>query len=731
MKKLIKWIVIIVVLLTAICAGVILFLLNPAVEKLRPAIVQKLSAALKTPVEIGGISASVFPKTELELKDLKIAGAQGASVERFFADMSINDMLAGKIAFTNVRLEKPRLTLVRAKDGTIQLGEMRFGGPETKAEKKPAAPSSEPGKPDPEKAAPAQAASESAAALQIRNLTVVGGEVQYRDEALPKPLDFLIKDLALNLRDFDLNKTSPIELKATVFGKSPGNLAVNGEILASSFLQGEPVAKIGVRWSELDLTALGPIIQGFAEKSGKLDAGGAAQLSIDAQLKNSETQAVVAFDAKAAQLVFTPSGGTTLLQKAAGIPLGATSTLRVSKDRSVNIEALDLQLGTNVLSASTVVRPSGTGPVKILLKDFDLIELSKVVVLPVQTAGKISGNLTVDPTVKPIPAVEGTLELLGVSVANPATQLEINGIQGKLQLSKNAVAAEKLALTTKGEQFVFAGNLVTIDGNRYTTAPTSISAFGGTIQLQNEIVLAGQKPLRGTLRATGVDLKRITAFAGNTSKFDLNGTLQSFSTTYDGAAADLKQTLNANFDFAAVNGEIVGVNLFALIFQKAGAIPGLSASLASFLPENYKPLVTAVDATKFDSLTIGGAIASGSRITVRQAELRNAAFILAGSGSLTTAGGVDMRTQMKLTPLVTQEMVARSEKLRLLLDRDNNLTFPVVITKGEGPLLVLPDLSELGKNAMRGATKDAAGKALDKVAPGLGDGAKSLLNKLF
>jgi hypothetical protein len=76
-------------------------------------------------------------------------------------------------------------------------------------------------------------------------------------------------------------------------------------------------------------------------------------------------------------------------------------------------------------------------------------------------------------------------------------------------------------------------------------------------------------------------------------------------------------------------------------------------------------------------------------------------------------------------------MVASNAKLKLLLDGEDNLTFPLMITKGNGPIIILPDVTELGKNAARGVAKDAAAKALDKVAPGLGTGASKLLNKLF
>jgi hypothetical protein len=66
-------------------------------------------------------------------------------------------------------------------------------------------------------------------------------------------------------------------------------------------------------------------------------------------------------------------------------------------------------------------------------------------------------------------------------------------------------------------------------------------------------------------------------------------------------------------------------------------------------------------------------------------------------------------------------MIAKSDKLRLLLDQDGQMTFPLKISGQMNSPVVVPDSSELIKNAARGAGKDIAQKALEKLAPKLSE----------
>ena len=82
---------------------------------------------------------------------------------------------------------------------------------------------------------------------------------------------------------------------------------------------------------------------------------------------------------------------------------------------------------------------------------------------------------------------------------------------------------------------------------------------------------------------------------------------------------------------------------------------------------------------------------------------------------------------MKLTTLLSNSIVERQPKFKLLLDSNNQIEIPLIITKSNNTFLVLPDVSKLGKSALGNTIKNSATKALDKVAPGIG----GVLDKLF
>lgn len=341
--------------------------------------------------------------------------------------------------------------------------------------------------------------------------------------------------------------------------------------------------------------------------------------------------------------------------------------------------------------------------------------------------GALNGNLNIDLNKKPIPDIEGFIDISGVKLDS----FNIPQLGGKFLFKKNLISTDSLNLLYKGESISITGDLLRYVGNNFDTPSLKITTLGGSVLIQNNFLNEGDKPFSGSIFGSGIDLRRLVALSSNLPPYSVAGNLTRFSSKFKGTAANLKQDLSASCSLAIADGEILGVNIIGGVFQKIGALPGLGDTLISYLPEKYKPLVTASNSTSFDSFSIEANLTSGSEINLAKAELIHSAYLISGSGRASTKGSLDLKSQMKITKAVTEGMVAKNDKLLLLLDKDDNLTFPLLISKSDGPLLVLPDVSELGRNALRNSAKEATSKALDKVAPGLGSGASKLLNKLF
>lgn len=306
---------------------------------------------------------------------------------------------------------------------------------------------------------------------------------------------------------------------------------------------------------------------------------------------------------------------------------------------------------------------------------------------------------------------QGSIELAG------GTPLSITEFQTALKATKTSVLADSLSFKLNGELFETSGKLVEILGEQLVVAPEPIKALGGAIKIQTELGTKS-KALKGNLSITQLDLARAHALAPSGGKLGVRGTLESLALNFSGQADTLSQTLNANFGSRIKNGEIVGVNLFGEALGGLKGIPGLSEALASYVPDKFRPLLTASN-TAFDALALEGSLTNGALINLKIFDVVHQAFMVNGSGSLQLNGPIDIRTQMRITREITDGMVARSDKLKLLLDQQGQLTFPLRVSGTSSSPVIVPDSSELAKNALRGAAKDVAQKALEKLAPEL------------
>ena len=95
-------------------------------------------------------------------------------------------------------------------------------------------------------------------------------------------------------------------------------------------------------------------------------------------------------------------------------------------------------------------------------------------------------------------------------------------------------------------------------------------------------------------------------------------------------------------------------------------------------------------------------------------------------------GSFKVEAKLRLSPQLSAGMIEREPKLKLLQDKSGNMVVPVVIKKSSsGRTLVLPDTKDITKRAAKNTAKEAATKAIDKIAPGIGRDATKLLDGLF
>ena len=253
--------------------------------------------------------------------------------------------------------------------------------------------------------------------------------------------------------------------------------------------------------------------------------------------------------------------------------------------------------------------------------------------------------------------------------------------------------------------------------------PSTLGIFGGSLSLQGG--LQGDS-VTTQARATGLDLSKIMAMTSPGGKVKITGTLKSLNADLRGAKSSFATSVSGPIKAAASEGAISGVNILKQVFEKIDTIPGLGVAALSYVPERYRSIVQS-DSTQFRSMDLDATMESGTA-RINDFTLANELYILSGQGTVVPGGSINLTTQLKLTPVLAESIVLREPRAKLLLDSNNNIVIPVVIRKnGDGPIIALPDVSRLLKMGAKNTAKEAASKALDKVAPGLG----GALNSIF
>lgn len=675
--RFIKWSLGIITLIVVLGAAAVTFLLEPAVQRLRPVLTSKLSELSGVKVDFEEISARILPTPRLELKNVSAAG--GISASRLYIASRITEMMSGEIVIDDILFESPKVDIKRLEDGSFSIGTLQFGKKSPKSSKNNS---------DQDNSEAAKKTSPQPTehrAITITKLAIRDGEINFYDAK--SETETPIKKLDLTLKDFNLDKNSEFEAALSIF---KGEISASGNLVPKSFMEGKPSGRITIKGKKFDFSQAEPLVKSLTEKSGTIQLSGSATADINLDLNQGTTKADLKFDGKELGIKFAPASGTTMINHVSGSALTLSAEVTTRPDKNVDIQTFNLAMGSSKISGSARIAPDSPESLKLHLKDLRLEDLKEVIILPIMATGNASGDLAFNLRIKPIPDIKGEILLNDVAISS------VKPLSGK----------------------------VNFEGKQITAA-----LFGGTIKIKHQLSENTPKIISGTIDATDLDLRQLSDLYP--SSFGITGKLSSLHSNLSGDSSDLKKTLNANFKATAEKGEILGVNLLGEVFEKIGVIPGLTESLASMLPEQLRPLASKGNSTAYESLILEGSVSNGTRISFTRAELAHSAYIFSGSGTVTTAGEIDLKTQLKLTPQVTKQMVTRNDKFKLLLDRGEVLTLPVVIKKGDGSLLVLPDVSELGKNLLQGGAKDAATKALDKLKPGLGTGAKELLNKLF
>ncbi len=189
--------------------------LNKYQDQYRPAIEE----ALDRKIAIQDIRLTIWPRIGARVAGFAVMDDPAFSPSPFTSLASLDvgvklmPLLSGKVEVEEMTLRDPVMTVIKNKQGIMNVSTIGSKGPARPRPQQPEAPPAQPS------GSPLQAL----ALLAVDRVAITGGKLTYRDQSTAKPTEYQVQDLELLIKSVHLGETPSLHLGATV---QPFNLPV-------------------------------------------------------------------------------------------------------------------------------------------------------------------------------------------------------------------------------------------------------------------------------------------------------------------------------------------------------------------------------------------------------------------------------------------------------------------------------------------------------------------------
>jgi hypothetical protein len=667
-------------LVLIIIFGLLVFNANSIVNKFRPQIQSIISSSVNQAVTIGGLSLRVFPSVAIEVQDVGLESTEDTLVKRLFLETPLLKLLGGNVTVNTISFDDVVLNVSRDKLGTVYIA----GIP---VMKQVGDPKNQTVKPEKQIGATKQEGDDAHIAIALNNIKLNNIQVRWEDNFVSPPQTIVISDLSADLSDVDSTGKAKVNLHASLLGRNKDNFRIEG-LIGNPFL-GHNIDAI-VTLKDLDLSQIQNIVSAYGVALNDISLS--ETLDIELSAKSGDKGLYVAGKVDANNSIITYGD---LFKKPKNTTLLLDTKGNITLPNNISMNQVRLNIGNIIIDAPTSINKNGEIITNLNVSKFPLSELEKFI-----------------PTLAPY-TLKGDMET-NIKIEIKTSTPQVNG---NVQL-KN-LKADLLGST-------FESSLVDIElqPDNISLKPTSLSAFDGTLNLDGSISTGSQKLINASISSDKLSAEEISKVVLKDSKFLIHGEVNNLHSKIQADINNFLPTAVSPTQIIINNGGIKGFNLLGDTLGKIGRIPGIGASLIESVPEEHIE-ATKSDETAFSRLILQSNLSDG-KVSIRQAALEHPLYVVNAGGAIDLEGGMDLNAQLRITKLLSEGMILKEPKMKLLLDEQGNLVFPVLIKTEGGRTQVLPDTELLIRRAAANTAKDATGRALDKVAPGLGGAGKAI-----
>ena len=644
MKVLVGIGVVILLLMILIIALPFLIDLNRYQDRYRPLIEE----ALNRKVQLQDIRLTIWPRIGARVggfvvqDDPAFRTGPFASLSSLDVGVKLLPLLRGKVEVEEITLLDPVIMVLKNSQG--QLNVSTLGA-------KPAAPPT-PSKPE----APIQPAGsplQALALLAVDRVSIDGGKLTYRDDSLPKPVEYTVNHLEFLLTSVHLGDSPSVHVGATI---QPYNLSVQ---LDGTF--GPLVETLDVKSFTFNL-GLGKIAIGLKGRAvgGNLDATVNA-LQIDTADLPVAVPLTKPVQIKDVHLTLhTPypiPPDVSPISQLDLTDLGLTVTMGGS---AINVKGTASKGLANVTAASASINTSDLPITLPLTKPVELKDLHV----------NVKAKYPPKEGAAPLELVE--IPNLGLTVALGSSRMEVKGsvLGGLAKVTANSklVNTTDVPFTLPLKKPVEIKDLqvaAEMKGQEVRLTTLALQLFGGLLRTQGTLGLGTTaSPFSGTASIQGLQLGPALQAVG-TDQVSMSGTANA-DLTLSGRGfthPDLVKALAGTGHIAVRDGRIEGINLL---------------QQASLLLKVVGVQLDNVKATAFSTIESDFAIKQGL-VAVQRLLMDSHDFQATGSGTIGLDQSLDMKLNLNLSQALSQKIAAGSPIARVALT-GGRLSLPLLIT---------------------------------------------------
>lgn len=331
-----------------------------------------------------------------------------------------------------------------------------------------------------------------------------------------------------------------------------------------------------------------------------------------------------------------------------------------------------------------------------------------------KTSSEIQANLDLVQ-----PSAIGKISLQSIALSQGINKVkDVNGdISLKATLQSQQLASENLALSLN-ESPITIKFAVEQQNQQIKLNEIKISAFGGNVATTGSLDLGSSISFSTNSNISGINVaSALTALKPDLGESPITGTLTKSNAQVSGKLGDtLMQSLSGNITFLLNNGSLKGFNIGGKVLKAVNNIPLLSGALYEMVPENKRQLISGAD-TDVQSAT-GTLTISNGTIFLKNIVLVSSAYTINADGKMGLDTTLDLNATISFTEDFSLAMTSSIKELKVLLDENKKITFPMTISGKPPAIIVVPNISKLLKSGTGKLLEDQAGKLLDRALGG-------------